>query len=338
MGNKINIFIFDSHTFPHLGSDLSLNLCSGSRTDLTGLFPQAGLTAQWTESGNQVTDPTAVGAAGSYQLIVSDNKGCSDTAYATVTLINGPDLGSDQSHTLCPWMSVDLGLLYNMNGLHAAYTYNGMPLSAFSAVYDSGTYAIFVTDVNGCTDGALIFISNMECSCFADFSYYAKCIQDPATFELVADSDVVGARWIFDHAALPDQYGNSSSVRLPGKDSMLVTLEASLSCGTIVVKKYVRAQDCSDSCRIYFPDAFTPNDDGLNDHFTWSGECRPTEYLLEIHNRFGQLVFRTSNPYTRWDGTSGNSRSPSGVYVFHAGFRLPYQDKKYSAGKITLLR
>jgi len=68
---------------------------------------------------------------------------------------------------------------------------------------------------------------------------------------------------------------------------------------------------------IYVPSAFTPNSDGLND------VLRPIlsdEFLLKefkIFNRWGQLIFRTSEQGAGWDGKTGGILQGSGVYVWN---------------------
>ncbi|MDO4462555.1 MAG: gliding motility-associated C-terminal domain-containing protein [Bacteroidia bacterium] len=66
---------------------------------------------------------------------------------------------------------------------------------------------------------------------------------------------------------------------------------------------------------IQFPDAFTPNGDGVNDEF------RPAyksikDYKLTIYNRWGRRVFSSTNPKVGWDGKNGNTDAAEGVYIY----------------------
>ncbi|MBL4706632.1 MAG: gliding motility-associated C-terminal domain-containing protein, partial [Flavobacteriales bacterium] len=77
---------------------------------------------------------------------------------------------------------------------------------------------------------------------------------------------------------------------------------------------------CIDNCPIYFlPNVFTPNGDGDNDFFT---PILPYKYIrdidIQIFNRWGQVVFTSSDPMIRWDGKSMESGAdvPEGVYYF----------------------
>lgn len=68
--------------------------------------------------------------------------------------------------------------------------------------------------------------------------------------------------------------------------------------------------------RFVVPNAFSPNGDGKNDCFgiqRW-GSVKVEE--MSIYNRWGQLLFKTSNPNNCWDGTFHGVAQPAGGYVY----------------------
>lgn len=76
---------------------------------------------------------------------------------------------------------------------------------------------------------------------------------------------------------------------------------------------------CTDNCPQYtLPNVFTPNNDGKNDVF----QPFPYKYVqsvtTRIYNRWGTLVFETTDPDINWKGTIGNGSKPcaSGVYYY----------------------
>ncbi len=75
---------------------------------------------------------------------------------------------------------------------------------------------------------------------------------------------------------------------------------------------------CVDNCPVYdLPNTFTPNGDGANDLFV----PYPYRFIervdLKIVNRWGQLVFETTDPNIRWDGTNLNGDAlAEGVYFY----------------------
>ena len=77
---------------------------------------------------------------------------------------------------------------------------------------------------------------------------------------------------------------------------------------------------CVDNCPTYdLPNVFTPNSDGANDLYT---PFLPYSFIdkidIKIYNRWGGLVFETTDPEIRWDGTSKNSGKDlaEGVYYY----------------------
>jgi gliding motility-associated-like protein len=68
--------------------------------------------------------------------------------------------------------------------------------------------------------------------------------------------------------------------------------------------------------RFVLPNAFSPNSDGKNDCFgirRW-GNAKIQQF--SIYNRWGQLVFQTSNPGECWDGRTGGVLQAAGGYIY----------------------
>ena len=88
---------------------------------------------------------------------------------------------------------------------------------------------------------------------------------------------------------------------------------------------------------IYVPSAFTPNGDGLNDLVTALPVGITFQYL-KIFDRWGKLVFETTDPQKGWDGRTGSVIGSTGTYVWIArgveGSGKIYQKK----GTVTLIR
>jgi len=67
---------------------------------------------------------------------------------------------------------------------------------------------------------------------------------------------------------------------------------------------------------IYIPNAFTPDGNGINDVFRIPAGSPITLKNLQVYNRYGNLVFYTSNISSGWDGTFKRSQSPAGAYNY----------------------
>ncbi|MBL0073290.1 MAG: choice-of-anchor L domain-containing protein [Bacteroidetes bacterium] len=68
----------------------------------------------------------------------------------------------------------------------------------------------------------------------------------------------------------------------------------------------------------YIPNAFTPNGDGINDNFYYSGYVLDVQnYDMKIFNRWGQLVFAGATENDTWNGyTLQGDLAPQGTYVY----------------------
>jgi gliding motility-associated-like protein len=88
---------------------------------------------------------------------------------------------------------------------------------------------------------------------------------------------------------------------------------------------------------LYIPNAFTPNDDDLNDQFILSGGALKT-IDFKIFNRWGELLFQSDNLKTFWNGKYKDKLQPQGVYMYSCTY-TDFRGKLYSTkGTITLLK
>ncbi len=75
---------------------------------------------------------------------------------------------------------------------------------------------------------------------------------------------------------------------------------------------------CVDNCPIYtLPNVFTPNGDGANELFVPISNRYVESINLQIFNRWGGLVYETTDPNIGWDGTDLNGNAlDEGVYFY----------------------
>jgi gliding motility-associated-like protein len=85
------------------------------------------------------------------------------------------------------------------------------------------------------------------------------------------------------------------------------------------------------------PNAFTPNNDGLNDWFGPLGKV-PGSYSMEIYNRFGEIVYKSTGMKNKWDGTYKGSLQPPGTYIYFIRYVDMLQQNKQQKGSFLLIR
>ncbi len=87
---------------------------------------------------------------------------------------------------------------------------------------------------------------------------------------------------------------------------------------------------------LFLANAFTPNEDGINDLWPDRVDIPELGYELNLYNRWGESIWATTNPAEQWDG-DGN---PMGVYVYTMKMRDPCSatDEITKVGHVTIFR
>ncbi len=89
---------------------------------------------------------------------------------------------------------------------------------------------------------------------------------------------------------------------------------------------------------IAFPDAFTPNGDGINDHIMLRGRDIEKIIFFRIYNRWGDLLYETKQINEGWDGRKDGEIQPSGDYVYHYKIITPNNKEIEKQGIFKLLK
>lgn len=122
--------------------------------------------------------------------------------------------------------------------------------------------------------------------------------------------------------------------------------------GYYTVKLIAQNDNCSDSTEstirifeeliYYIPNSFTPNkSDANNDLFTpiFTSGYEPSSYNFKIFDRWGNIVFETSNSIVGWNGEYKGKQSPPGGYTWRINFTETKTDKNHTiTGNVNLLR
>lgn len=198
-------------------------------------------------------------------------------------------------------------------------------------VSDSGTYWVRVVDSCGRESSDTIVVKHIDLSFSAGTNQFI-CLYD--SVNLQATKGYFNYQWSPD-ATLVNQKANTITAFPEITTKYIVSAEIFPKC---IVKDSViiSVKDCPQD--IHFPNAFSPNGDGLNDHFKPAIQRSLSHYQLIIYNRYGQVVFRSKEPSRGWDGYFKSQPQPAGLYVWVCEIAFPRQPKKSLKGKINLIR
>ena len=92
---------------------------------------------------------------------------------------------------------------------------------------------------------------------------------------------------------------------------------------------------------VFVPNAFTPNDDDINDGFRpiFNRDHGIENYRFMVFNRWGEELFSTEVIDATWNGNYSGLRSKTEVYVWKVRYRDAYTGELYDRiGHVTLLK
>ncbi|RYM33377.1 T9SS type B sorting domain-containing protein [Brumimicrobium glaciale] len=315
--------------------------CSLGNASITGITATGnGLTYAWSPSGGNALDANNL-SGGTYNLLISDAFGCTVSA-GPFTIINTPALIVDVSG-----VSVNpedcIGNNGSINGIivsggTAPYNYNWgstVTNSPNLSNVSGGTYTLIVIDANGCSstvgpytipglDIPDVMILTADQSINKGDSVQLQATVTPPTSNLFwSPADGLSCVNCDDPLASPSvsTWYVVTAISLDGcieSDSIFIAVEN--PCGNVKV-----------------PTVFSPNGDGLNDEFCVLGNCLQS-MRLQIFNRWGEVIYETTEVTDCWNGTFRGKPAGTGVYVY----KLRGVDNKgivvELAGNVNLLR
>lgn len=133
--------------------------------------------------------------------------------------------------------------------------------------------------------------------------------------------------------------GSTDSILLvtdTGLYSVIVTLKGCVVHDSIVI---FQRGDCYDGCKPRLANIITPNADGVNDEFASFLDCPLEAYQLQIFNRWGQVVFESTEPSFRWDGSVNGESVSEGTYFYSIRFTPQTTNKEVEyRGSVTVVR
>jgi gliding motility-associated-like protein len=140
--------------------------------------------------------------------------------------------------------------------------------------------------------------------------------------------------------------GTTSAEQVPPDHLFPLAGEEKIYSVTLVVGNALGCMDTAmqkidvlKTCFIAVPGAFTPNGDGVNDYLYPLNALKAVDLQFRVYNRWGQMVFETTNWLNKWDGTMGGHAQPAGVYVWTLAYTDPDTGKRiFQKGTSILIR
>jgi gliding motility-associated-like protein len=272
--------------------------------------------------------------AGYYTATVSDANSCLVSITDTVLISNGPQLNETIAPSSC--MSNTGVVSVDISGGTPPYTLSWIPnlgnTPSLTGLGPNDTLTIFVTDANDCgaTETYVIAsLNDLEITSWAS----STSILEGETIILNAN----GGQY-YDWTPSQDLSCPSCSSTSAAPDittQYIVTSTLDNGCTDQDTLLITVTQVCGD---VFVPTIFSPTASSSADQtICVYGNC-VAECLLVIYNRWGEVVFETTDQQQCWDGTFRGVALPSDVFAYKLQVTLQDGTSVVRSGNINLLR
>ncbi|MCF8348061.1 MAG: gliding motility-associated C-terminal domain-containing protein [Bacteroidales bacterium] len=191
----------------------------------------------------------------------------------------------------------------------------------------AGSFTLIVEDAMKCKKSAAVELIVMESPIIA-FSGYDTLFVEPGYF---LDAGHDAQHYLWNTGATTEQI----AIDTAGLYSVEATSGQGCKNSDAVYILWAGAS-------FYIPNAFTPNGDGLNDVFGAIPRIDyVNQYRISIFNRWGQMIFNTSDLSQGWVGSYQGKPCQAGAYVYrivYNDFGMGTQETKVLEGTVVLVR
>ncbi|NNM95113.1 MAG: T9SS type B sorting domain-containing protein, partial [Bacteroidia bacterium] len=316
--------------------------CNSSNDGAISITPAGGIAPYtYTWSPNGLTSSSASNLSmGTYTILVTDSTGC--TLKDTITLIPDTNViaiaGNDTGIcagtgflTLNGSRSSPTGVLtYSWIDSNSSAVLGNTAIITITAPAGTTTYELVTTD-GSCTDTARVKVTIVP---------GPTASGGPDQHIFIYNSVQIGG-------SPTGPSGSTYRWRPPTglNDSTISNPIASPTVTTTYTVFVTNALGCTSSDtitvfilpQIVIWDGFTPNGDGMNDVWDIGNINEFPDAVVEIYNRWGELLYRTQGYYKPWDGMYNNEPVPVGTYYYIINLNDPRFPKAYT-GPLTIQR
>jgi len=286
--------------------------------------------------------------SGDYTLTVTDENGCKGNTVTSIVIQASPQghLEGYKEQVCVPYCGD-----FNFSGmlldseLTSTWQIGNQIISnnRFSHCFsEAGTYTISgrIFDAKTTCSNSVSYQINVNSKPQADFYFSplnpVEGIDEVVFTNVSAGEDQNKWNWFFN-----DEYKTkfqSKNISYKFENSGLFTIAMVVTNKWNCADTAVRTIQVETDFGIYIPNAFTPNNDGLNDEFKPVIRSA-SKYNLKIFDRWGHLIFESTEIENGWDGTNrGGANSKSEVYMWRIELTSSRGATKSLTGHVTVVK
>ncbi|MDN3658018.1 gliding motility-associated C-terminal domain-containing protein [Ferruginibacter paludis] len=336
-----NFIVTNVHPLPAHLAPKSIRGCLGKdvvlpyRSDIATSALWTGPNGYLSDNSLSIVPNVQFADTGLYQLAQSYNSGCStlDSFYLGVfpgvtISINKPEASICQGKSVV--LSAAGGEQYQWtpsNGLSSSTIANPIASPNNTTIYN-----VAISNAFGCRDSAWVKVTVLQ-------NLYVNAGPDHNINlgdSVILNATVTGT--LVDFFWSPATFINDSHLVTPTvypTEDAVYTLNANSTVGCGSGTSSAKIKVFRD---IFIPSAFTPNDDGRNDKFQVTAANNYKQFKLLIFNKWGTLLYSSTNINSYWDGRYKSELQATGAYVYYVEIRTASNKKIIRKGTVMLLR
>ncbi len=304
---------------PNSTSLLEVSVCPGETFKYAGASVAAGETLDFHLLTTQGCDSTVTVTVAEFPVATFALLPISSCA----TQPTGSLLIRQASGGLSPYQ-------FSLNGNAA------QPDSLFQTLM-AGTYEVVLEDANGCSSSQNTTIEELPRLELGLSDAFLPCDSSGLEITPVIGGDTIGLHYKW--------WNGSTSSSAMASEAGPVWVEATNHCETVRREAMVHWMDlAADISYVYLPNIFAP--DGVaqeNATFrpTFAAGLLPLHYRLEIFDRWGNLLFQSTQTEAAWEGNFHRRKMNPGVYVWQLEAEVAFCGRTimlHKQGDVTIMR
>jgi len=321
-----------------IGNDV--DACDGDVVMIQEQLGTTNLNYDWITNNISVgnTSSIQVTQSGTYTLTVTDANNCTSSDVLTAVFKATPIVnlnGGKDSALVCKGNNLVLDATTNTAGVTYLWLPDKLTSSAIT-VNKTGDYSVIVNN-GSCSDTDAVHVEVITLpKGFLNDSLNANA-PNYCFAELTGGVDISAETTdgkIYNYLWSTGATTSVINVNTEGSYSVTISLDNCMQTDKIKLVDY-----CPTT--IFLPSAFSPNGDGVNETFYARGTY-VDEYQILIFNRWGELIYESSNFNESWDGTYGSQKVQEDVYVWKVLYTVHepsgIDSKQEIIGKVVVLR
>ena len=285
----------------------------------------------------------ALADSGTYYVQIKSYGGCVKTDSLEVKVLSTEEVTAGSPQSVCKGKSAQLNAAGGSGYLWTPSTGLSNPNIANPVAAPDATtkYVVTVTNTSGCSDTAseeITVINKIVVKAAISGSNFICRPSDSALFKDMSQGEIMTWNWDFGNGMRSDLQNppiKNYFIENNATDYTVHLIVADSSGCADTTSHFMKVEN---NCYIAVPTAFSPNGDGLNDYLYPLNAYKATDLIFRVFNRYGQLVFETTDWTRKWDGNKNGSPMPADVYVWMLGYTDQWGKKISLRGSTLLIR